>query len=114
MTDQLLLRKTVIGGETAPDDYVVIWDGIRIGRIHRQIGLPAGRQAVAWGVSFPGKPQHPSHRGLCRDVEECKQMVKLVWGAIRPTLTEGDIREAREWQERGENRPWNRPTHWQD
>ncbi|MGY3535433.1 hypothetical protein [Bradyrhizobium sp. USDA 4452] len=114
MTEQLFLRKTVIGGETAPDDYVVIWDGIRIGRIHRQPGLPAGRPSVAWGVNFPGTPQHPTHRGHCASVEECQQMVKLVWGAIRPKITEADIKRAREYEERGKNRPWNRPKHWQD
>lgn len=114
MTEQLLLRRTVIGGETAPDDYVVIWDGIAIGRIHRQIGMPKGAPSVAWGVSFPGKPQHPWMRGHAEDVEECQKRVKLVWGAIRPTLTDDDIREARESEERSRNRPWNRPKHWRD
>ena len=115
MTDQLLLRRTVIGGETAPDDYVVIWNEIRIGRIHRQPGLPPGRPDVAWGVNFPGRPQQPSHRGLAKDQEEAKRMVKLVWSAIRPTLTDDEIREARERQDYNDHhRPWNRPKHWRD
>ncbi|WP_375782955.1 hypothetical protein ACE10Z_23865 [Bradyrhizobium sp. Pha-3] len=114
MTEQLLLRRTVIGGETAEGDYVVIWDEIRIGRIHQQTGLPPGRPSVAWGVSFPGRPQPPAHRGLAKDHEEAKQRVKLAWSAIRPTLTDDEIREARESQERDERRPRKRPRHWQD
>ncbi|MBR1206634.1 MULTISPECIES: hypothetical protein [unclassified Bradyrhizobium] len=93
---------------------MVIWDGISIGRIHRQQGMPRESAAVAWNVNFPVQPQQPWQRGHCVDVAECQRMVKLVWGAIRPTLTEEDIREGREWQERGKNRPWNRPKHWQD
>jgi hypothetical protein len=31
MTDELFLRKAVIGGETSPHDYVVIWDELPIG-----------------------------------------------------------------------------------
>ncbi|MBR1206938.1 MULTISPECIES: hypothetical protein [unclassified Bradyrhizobium] len=115
MTELLLLRRTVIGGETAEGDYVVIWDEIRIGRIHQQTGLPAGRSSVAWGVAFPGRPQLPSHRGLAKDQAEAKQMVKLIWSAIRPTLTDDEIREARERQEYNDHgRPWNRPKHWRD
>jgi hypothetical protein len=30
MPDDLSLRRTVIGGEAAPDDYAVIWDGLTI------------------------------------------------------------------------------------
>ncbi|MBR0871159.1 hypothetical protein JQ633_12375 [Bradyrhizobium tropiciagri] len=114
MTDQLLLRRTVIAGETAPDDYVVIWDGITIGRIHRPAGLPPGRPHVAWGVAFPGKPQPPKHRGHCADLDECKRMVRLVWSAIRPTLTDEDIRTAREYEANSKDRPWKRPRHWQE
>ena len=29
MTDGLSLRRAVIGGETAPDDYLVIWDDLK-------------------------------------------------------------------------------------
>jgi hypothetical protein len=41
--DQLSLRLTLIGGETAPDDWQVIWDGIPIGRILKARGVPVGR-----------------------------------------------------------------------
>jgi hypothetical protein len=96
---ELKLRKTVIGGDTLDDDYQVIWDGIPIGRILQQPGVPAGRPNWSWGVSFPHRPQPPSHRGLCSDIEECKRRVKVVWGGIEPTLTETDIRKAREQTE---------------
>jgi hypothetical protein len=70
--DHLLLRPTAIGGDTAPDDYQVIWNGMPIGRILKQPGVPLGRPNWFWGVVFPGRPQPSGHRGLCTDLEECK------------------------------------------
>lgn len=66
--DELRLRRTVIGGETEPDDYVVIWDEIHIGRIHRQIGRPD----VAWGCGSRESRSSPrtvvqGHRGSQAD-----------------------------------------------
>jgi hypothetical protein len=61
--DHLLLRPTVIGGDTVPDDYQVIWNGMPIGRILKQPGVPLGRLNWFWGVAFPGRPQPSGHRG---------------------------------------------------
>jgi hypothetical protein len=36
------LRATVIAGERHADDYQVIWRGLPIGRILRQLGVPVG------------------------------------------------------------------------
>jgi hypothetical protein len=38
-----VLRKTLIGGKTYPDDYTVIWRELPIGRIMRAPGLPPPR-----------------------------------------------------------------------
>jgi hypothetical protein len=61
--DALSLRPTMIGGETHPDDYQVIWNCIPIGRILKQPGVPVGRPNWHWGVAFPGRAQPPGHRG---------------------------------------------------
>jgi hypothetical protein len=39
MPDDLTLRKAVIGGETKPDDFIVIWDELSIGRLLRSISV---------------------------------------------------------------------------
>jgi hypothetical protein len=48
--DQLALRPTVIAGERLEDDFVVVWDGIRIGRIFKNHGAPSGGPAWSWSV----------------------------------------------------------------
>ena len=45
-SDALSLRPTVIDGETHPDDYQVIWNGIPIGRILKQPGVPEIGSAI--------------------------------------------------------------------
>jgi hypothetical protein len=60
--DQLTMRATVIAGEKGKDDYVVIWNGIRIGRLLKVAAV--GRHSKwSWGVAFPHQPQLPAHRG---------------------------------------------------
>lgn len=107
MPNDLTLRKTVIAGETAPDDYIVIWNGFTIGRILKVTAV-GGRDAWNWGVSFPGKPQLPAHRGQDSSLEECKRRFKVVWSSIEGKLTEADITYAREEKDTIATRPWNR------
>ena len=52
--EPLALRKTVIAGETAPDDYRVIWNGVTIGRILKVNGRPDARDLVV-GRGLPGQ-----------------------------------------------------------
>ena len=105
--DQLALRRTVIAGETAPDDYVVVWNGITIGRILK-VSAVGGRDAWNWGVAFPHQPQLPAHRGQASDLNECKRRFTVVWTAIYGALTEADVQAARENQETLKDRPWNK------
>lgn len=93
--DGLTLRATIIGGETAPDDYQVFWSGMPIGRILKQPGVPVGRPNWHWGVAFPGRPQPSGHRGNCSDLDECKRRFKATWAGIRAGLSEADIKAAR-------------------
>ncbi len=47
MPDDLSMRRTVIGGEAIPDDYIVIWDELPIGRIFKTIAVGGG-DAWSW------------------------------------------------------------------
>jgi hypothetical protein len=70
----LTLRKCVIGGETAPDDYSVIEDGTRIGRIRRAAEHRSRGRADVWKwnitVHIPGPPngqvQHHAMSEKCQ------------------------------------------------
>ncbi|MCK1402003.1 hypothetical protein IVB45_17630 [Bradyrhizobium sp. 4] len=104
--EPLSLRKTVIGGQTAPDDWLVIWNGISIGRILRQPGMPSGRPNWSWGVILPNKPQHDWMRGTCSDLEDCKRRFRVAWSALHPKLTDADVEQLRHPRE--STRPWNK------
>lgn len=106
--EPLALRKTLIGGETAPDDWQVIWDGLPIGRILKQPGVPAGRPNWSWGVAFPHLPQQAWQRGLCSDLEECKRRFRVAWMAVHAQLTDADVEKARQDERGAKDRPWNR------
>jgi hypothetical protein len=95
MPDDLILRPTIIDRETLPDDFEVIWNGLPIGRILKQPGIPAARPNWYWGVTFPGRPQPPGHRGNCSDLEECKRRFRVVWAGIRAGISEAAIGAAR-------------------
>jgi len=104
----LKLRPTVIAGDKLEDDYQVIWDGIPIGRILKQPGVPVGRRNWSWGVIFPHMPQQPWHRGLESDLDECERCFRVAWSDIRAKLTEADIEAARHQTEDNKRRPWSR------
>lgn len=104
---ELFLRQTEIGGERYDDDYIVIWDGIPIGRILKQPGIPHGRPNWSWGVGFPHKPQLAWMRGIERDLEESKRRFKLAWSGVHAKLTAADIQAAREQTAFNAGRRWN-------
>ena len=56
--DRLALRPTVIAGQRLEDDFVVIWDGISIGRIFKDHGAPADR-SWSWSLIVQDQPQPP-------------------------------------------------------
>lgn len=98
----------MIAGETAPDDYTVIWDELAIGRILKQPGVPHGRPNWSWGVGFPGKPQLSAHRGIESDLEECKRRFRVAWSGVHAGLSEADVDYARREKASLADRPWNR------
>lgn len=106
MPDDLTLRKTVIGGETAPGDYVVIWEGLTIGRIHTTIDV-GGRDAWSWSCALPNVPQPSSHRGRAASLEAAKRAFQAAWTELQSQISYAQIREARAI-EADRSRPWHR------
>jgi hypothetical protein len=102
----LTLRKTVGDGRPVEDDFEVFWDGIPVGRILRQPGVPIGKPNVYWGVSFGGRPQSLGHAGLVATIDEAKVRLKLAWSAVRPTITEQDVARERRRLSRPDNKVW--------
>jgi hypothetical protein len=106
MEHDLFLRPCVIGGETKPDDYSVIWDGLTIGRIYRYAGSGAGDR-WAWSAGLSVIPQQPRWRGLAGSLKEAKEAFRRAWDEIRPELTYDNLKEARDRQA-DRSRPWHR------
>ncbi len=74
--DALALRKTVIANEAAPDDYVVIWNGLKIGRVLKvtavgggpclELGRVVSGTAAAAGASGARRPTSRNASGASR------------------------------------------------
>ncbi|MCK1296968.1 hypothetical protein IVB33_03095 [Bradyrhizobium sp. 24] len=106
MSDDLTMRRTV-GGETAPDDYEVIWDELSIGRIFRGVGV-AGINGWSWSVFLPNVPQRDQHRGGAGSLAEAKARFRNAWDDLHGQISYDEIRKAREIQ--GRRRPWYRQS----
>jgi hypothetical protein len=90
MTDDLesiALRPTVVDGQTMADDYEVVWRGMPVGRIMKQLDSPHWW----WGCNVYGQPPVPNDRGPAINFKDCQVRFKLAWSRIRPTLTEEAI-----------------------
>lgn len=104
-TTDLRLRRTVIGGETAPDDYVVVWDDLIIGRIFRTTGT-AGSEAWSWSVALPNVPQPSHHRGRATTLAAAKAAFRVAWADLQGQVSYQQIRAAREIQ--NQTRAWHK------
>lgn len=98
MTDLTMLR-TVIGGQTAPDDYIVIWDELTIGRIFRSVSV-GGTDGWSWAVILPNVPQRDEHRGGARNLAEAKVRFRKAGDELQTQIGYDQIKEAREMQGR--------------
>lgn len=105
---ELKLRKTVIGGETAPDDYVVIWDDLPIGRIFKSMGT-GGREIWAWNAGLPNVPQRSDHRGRADTLEQAKAFFRAAWTEIAANVSYEQIKEARSIAA-DRSRPWHKKS----
>ena len=97
MTDDpetLTMRATVIGGQRYPDDFVVIWRSLTIGRIMRGAGAPHDKPQWSWSCHVHGRPQGSDDRGTGVDLDDAKAKFKEAWARIRAGLTDDDIAAA--------------------
>jgi hypothetical protein len=94
--ETIAFRATVIGGERYADDYTVIWRDLSIGRIRKNLGLPAHVDQWSWGCNMYGQPSLSGDSGQGTNLEDCKRQFKTAWARIRAELTDWDIRKARE------------------
>lgn len=78
----LTLRKTVIGGKTAPGDYVVLEDGKMIGRILSGHGR-GNQPRWNWHVNI-NDPTRTAN-GWESTFEEAKAAFKASWEGSAPT-----------------------------
>jgi hypothetical protein len=106
MPDELFLRKAVIGGETSPHDYVVIWDELPIGRIFKSIGI-RGHANWTWSCFLGNAPQHSHHRGIAPDLAAAKADFREAWEDLKSSVSYDQIREARRLAA-DRSRPWQR------
>lgn len=106
MSDDLILRRTRIGGDAAPDDYAVIWDDLPIGRIHKTSAV-GGRLAWSWSCFLPNVPQRSSHRGQASSLEAAKAAFRQAWDALEREIGYEEIRQAR-LIAADRSRPWQR------
>lgn len=106
MPDDLSLRRTVMRGETLPDDYQVIWDDLAIGRIFKSVAV-GGRDAWSWSCFLGNVPQPSSHRGREKSLDAAKKSFRVAWTDLQSNLSYDQIREARASQA-DRSRPWHK------
>lgn len=99
------MRRTVIGGETVPDDYTVIWDELAIGRINKTVAV-GGHDAWSWSCFLSNVPQPSSHRGRALSLDAAKAAFRTAWEDLQSNLSYDQIQEAR--AEANSPRPWQR------
>jgi len=104
--NDLTLRPTRVGGETAPDDYIVIWDDLSIGRIQKTIDV-GGHHAWSWTCFLPNVPQRSHHRGRAGSLEAAKAQFRAAWTELQAEVSYAQIREARAI-EGDRPRPWHK------
>jgi hypothetical protein len=97
MASDLSLRRTIIAGETPPDDYTVMWDGLAIGRIFKTIAVGGGA-TWSWSCALPNVPQSSQHRGRADRLESAKTAFKTAWTDLHGQISHRQIQDARDIQ----------------
>lgn len=90
----LFLRPTEMNGERLKDDYVVIWDGLSIGRIFKAVDVGGG-QAWSWSCFLPNVPQPSDHRGRAGSLAQAKAEFRTAWTDLEGRISHGEIEAAR-------------------
>jgi hypothetical protein len=105
MPDDLSLRKTIIGGETTPHDYLVIWDGLPVGRIFSTHAVGGGEE-WSWSCFLPNVPQRSHHRGRATRLAHAKVEFRKAWTELQGEISHDQIRAARAMTS-DHSRPWH-------
>lgn len=84
------MRKTLIGGQTKPDDYEVIHDGRSIGRIRLATERAWQGTVWVWNVN-PPLPIPPWCNGTAGSLDEAKTAFRAAWERFYATLTPEQI-----------------------
>lgn len=66
-------RPTIIGGQVAPDDWIVLRDGVALGRVYRRPYIP-GTPAFWWG-SWTHPPQQGHVETMDAALEMCRRAI---------------------------------------
>lgn len=82
---QLTMRPCVIGGETAPDDWEVICDGVSVGRITKGYMPPDGN-AWNWSITCHLFQARQDHSGRAASLDEAKRDWKAKWDEVDPDI----------------------------
>ena len=73
------LKRTLIGGQTSPDDWSVLLSGQAVGRIHPVIGNPTAVDQWQWFVTLPlASPGH----GSAPTTDEAKTRWREAWDQL--------------------------------
>ncbi len=86
----LSLRLTVIGGETAPNDYCVMREGRSIGRIREATERTGFNPGWMWAIQ-PPLPIPPWGTGFAKTLDEAKIEFRKAWERFYEGLTPHDI-----------------------
>ncbi|MCK1669401.1 hypothetical protein [Bradyrhizobium sp. 153] len=86
----LKLRPTVIGGETAEGDFVVVHEGREVGRIRKTEDHVHGTEAHAWTITVPLPLAAWSH-GSSANLEAAKEAFRTAWEQFYSSLTPEQI-----------------------
>lgn len=87
---QLFLRPTVIAGERLENDYVVMFEGRRVGRIrqaHERVGFASGWD---WSIN-PPLPIPSWGTGSAESLERAKEQFKAAWERFYAEMSKDDI-----------------------
>jgi hypothetical protein len=86
----LSLRKTVIGGETAEGDFVVIHEGREVGRIRKTEDHVHGTEVHAWSITVP-LPMAAWCHGSAVSLDAAKDAFRAAWERFYSDLTPAEV-----------------------
>ncbi len=92
MAEDLFLRRTVIGGETASGD--------------KAPGV-GGHDIWNWSRALSNVPQRSNHRGRTSSLNKAKTLFRWAWDELKAELSHDQIRQARAIAS-DKSRPWQK------